>query len=476
MKRLIYLLTLIICSFTISFGATQTWRLTNDGYSDSLPKISRDNNNNIYIAWLSDVTGNYDLKGCTFNGTYWSSPYWWHVDGVPQKKFDICYNAVQNAIYTVWDSLGWTNGYRYQIDSSKYTYLNVSTISAYNQGSGCAVFANDSGVVYFAFLENNKWVIRGYNNGNWATLDSVLTDDPRVSNYYYLYGAYNNNTLLPCLLTLYSASNMGSYIGRYVVMRYWCADSSNWLNTTIIGYQPPTNPYTDYKIEPFSLRQNDSTLLIVYRDSIDMDSVSLLCNKYTIVNGVNQLDTIFKINSHTKATTGELSQSDIPRLAWSDGFNIVLNTFYDTVWSQNQVRISDSTLTNCINPDIVAENDSTVWVCYQSDGEIYVTRTSVPLGVEGNRPEPNKIAVKPFIHAYPNPASNRVNISYNNNGPAVISIYDITGGRIRSLTANNGQAVWDCRNGQGIQVSSGVYFIRARQDNNEIIKKINIVR
>ncbi|MDP2807567.1 MAG: hypothetical protein Q8O74_05460, partial [bacterium] len=85
MKRMISLTALVICSFTISFGATQTWRLTNDAYSDSLPTIAMRNDGSIWVGWLGDTGAGYDAFCINYNGIGWSSVEQLTNDSVNQR-------------------------------------------------------------------------------------------------------------------------------------------------------------------------------------------------------------------------------------------------------------------------------------------------------------------------------------------------------------------------------------------------------
>lgn len=75
-----------------------------------------------------------------------------------------------------------------------------------------------------------------------------------------------------------------------------------------------------------------------------------------------------------------------------------------------------------------------------------------------------------LVGAYPNPFNGRVNIQYtipaHLNDPVSISIYDITGKRVASLTneirnAGKGEVQWNGQNDAGKEVSSGTYLVVA---------------
>jgi hypothetical protein len=479
MKRMISLTALIICSFTISFGATQTWRLTNNSNNDNKPHIELTNSGKVWVVWLSDEDGDFDVHAKRYNIGAWESEFKFNGDSINQTTCEIAKDSLNSSLFIAWDSAGQvqvahylTSWYVTNIADSLHLLCNDSNIYLTAGDSGKAYVAWSSGI-----LGQVSAYLKMYTGIAWDTIQAVRLSygSSWQDDSHYLKGIMSFKNELPAILCYSEWSGIMTSTSGTDLGFYYCLDGSAWIyeNLASFGYSigvPYGAPYKEVGIGYDSI----GNLITVFCDSVASGSGTLKCNKYSATD-YQYLET-YILQANAKVHSGTVSKGLRPVAVWSDSQRIYASAFYDSMWSTIPTLISDSSLTNCINPDIVVENDSTMWVCYESNSEIYVTRTFVPLGITGDRPEPNKIAVKPFVHAYPNPASNRVNISYNNNGPAVISIYDITGGRIRSLTANNGQAVWDCRNGQGQQVSSGVYFIRARQDNNEIIKKINIVR
>jgi flagellar hook assembly protein FlgD len=69
--------------------------------------------------------------------------------------------------------------------------------------------------------------------------------------------------------------------------------------------------------------------------------------------------------------------------------------------------------------------------------------------------------------AYPNPATEKVDMSFNNNaeGYVHLAIYDIQGKKVRdiiskSLDKGTHTATWDLNNQTGSPVVSGIYFAR----------------
>lgn len=477
MKRLISLTALIVCSFTISFGANQTWRLTNNLNNDNKPRLELTNSGNVWVIWLSDIAGDFDVVGRRYKSGIWETEFVFNSDTVNQTTCDIARDSLNNSLFVVWDSVGQVQVAHYL--TSWYTTNMTDSLHLLCNGSNIYLTSGDSGKAYVAWssgiLGQVSAYLKIYTGIAWDTIQTAWLSQGSLwqDDSHYIRGISSFNNLTDLLFyTEWTGLVMSE--GTYLGFLYSLNDSGwEYIEVASFGYSlglPFGAPYKEVGLGHDSL----GNLLTVFCDSVASGSGTLKCNKYSATD-YNYLGT-YILQTNAKVHSGAVSKGLYPVTVWSDSQRIYASAFYDTMWSTIPTLISDSSLTNCINPDVVVENDSTMWVCYESNSEIYVTRTSVPLGISGDRPEQNKITAKPFLKTYPNPASNRLNIYYSNNGPAVISIYDITGGRIRSLTANNGQAVWDCRNGQGQQVSSGVYFIRSKQENNEIIKKINIVR
>ncbi|MEE9553223.1 MAG: T9SS type A sorting domain-containing protein [candidate division Zixibacteria bacterium] len=81
------------------------------------------------------------------------------------------------------------------------------------------------------------------------------------------------------------------------------------------------------------------------------------------------------------------------------------------------------------------------------------------------------------ISVYPNPFNSRTVIHVQGNLSRIedISIYDITGRKVRSWPINN-EIVWDGNNADGIPVASGVYLIKVGNDKTIILEKTTLLK
>ncbi len=474
MRRLISLVILSFCSliaFDISYAASQTWRLTSDSYSDSLPRIIIDNQDQIWVEWLSNAQGNYDVCYRRYNAG-WSSRGWLTNDDVDQISCDITCNKVTGSVWTAWDSSG---KIQYTVYSGSWygTYTaidSVFTFPQYRTNGRISIMAGDSGTKFLSWTADDTtgyhsvYIMR-YDSGSWGQPTCVLQGNGMSM-------LYDNNCLSqslalnqyqhPAVLCHTISWSMGGFFGESIQALCWSPDSS-WeiidLFTKEVGIG-----YDSY-----------NNLLTIFCDSFSNGSGTLKCNKYSQTDYQYLNTYILQINA--KVHSGSVSRRLCPVAVWSDSQKIYASAFCDTMWSATPMLVSDSTLNACINPDIVVQNDSTMWVCYQSDCEIYVTKTSVPLGVSG-KPEIINKPVTFTVASWPNPARNKINIQCNgiDNKNTKAKIYNITGQLVKNIDIKGNQTVWNCTDQNGKKVTAGIYILNVISGNESKIQKISIIR
>jgi hypothetical protein len=96
----------------------------------------------------------------------------------------------------------------------------------------------------------------------------------------------------------------------------------------------------------------------------------------------------------------------------------------------------------------------------------------------GNR----EIQIESEVNVYPNPASEKVKISFYAASPGKleITIHDLSGRIIKTLyngdcSAGVQQLIWNLNN-EKVLVQNGIYFCRIRFDNQEITRKISVAK
>jgi len=83
-----------------------------------------------------------------------------------------------------------------------------------------------------------------------------------------------------------------------------------------------------------------------------------------------------------------------------------------------------------------------------------------------------------YLNFYPNPFNSETIITYQEIEGGDIDIYNVNGQLVKTLecTGKKGQITWDASDDSGYQVSSGVYFIRARTADGYASKKVLFLR
>jgi hypothetical protein len=166
-----------------------------------------------------------------------------------------------------------------------------------------------------------------------------------------------------------------------------------------------------------------------------------------------------------------------------DWVDIWANTDYveDNGWIQQSFDISS-----------VADNHYEVyirWTMGSTDGGwTYcgwnlddVTVYAVPhVGVEGGSSVPGPLSVDPL---FPNPFQSQVNIPFSISSPGAVSIsvYDVAGRRVRSVSAGelgagSHSVLWSGTGDSGEELGSGIYFVRVETAEQAVTRKVVLAR
>lgn len=395
MKRSFSLTALILCSLTLCGAAVQgqTWRLTNDAYSDTLPKITIDNAGRVWVAWLSKTPGNYDVYCRRLEGSVWGDTFRLYSDSVDQYRCAVANDRTNDRVWFAWNRrVEVAQGVYRSLVHGVYSHADnmidlgiiSDTVHPYEHSSGLLLASGAAGKMYLSWTtDSNNWtsdgVIRSYSNNTWGDVQKVFA------------GWYGGSPTMGvinarCVDLTASGDSTVNILGQFTWSPHggiyqvlidnarWVADSSVWHLYCVINWAG----YTNQGPNAIAAQRIGNDILTIYTMNQDWNNLSLLCKKQSTTQSFP--DTVLTIiGSLVRVQAGSIDGASCPALAWSDGNSIFLNAYYDTIWSHPPARISDTSLHNCINPDIVAENDSTVWVCYQNDGEIYATVARRPL-------------------------------------------------------------------------------------------------
>jgi len=148
------------------------------------------------------------------------------------------------------------------------------------------------------------------------------------------------------------------------------------------------------------------------------------------------------------------------------------STDHGATWSAREM-VNDATTGIQADPNIAADSSGYAYIVWQ-DGrnnrnEIWFS-TNNGVGVAGPAPRslPPVLACVPTVSTGPV----RISLAASLPAPAVVSIRDATGRRVRSLILPRSLAVWDGRDAVGRPAPPGVYFVSA--DGSEAVRVLRV--
>jgi hypothetical protein len=164
---------------------------------------------------------------------------------------------------------------------------------------------------------------------------------------------------------------------------------------------------------------------------------------------------------------------------------IFINKSYDDGQSWNEEYWLDrDSLTYSSDPSLAASKDRIFAIWYDGGPEpfgvtsgLYFSRwPDFPDAIDDEGPS---LPQAPSLSAYPNPFNTSTLITYtgaNENG--TLSIFDIGGRLVRkfSILPESGSIVWNARDGNGNNQSSGIYFARLHDSNRETTLKLLLIK
>jgi len=117
---------------------------------------------------------------------------------------------------------------------------------------------------------------------------------------------------------------------------------------------------------------------------------------------------------------------------------------------------------------------------YSANGPFTLTIDASAVGIDGEEALPSTYTLH---QNYPNPFNPTTTIRYDlpEQAMVLITIYDITGRKIRSLINKQKEpgyrsVVWDARNNAGVQVGTGIYFFSIRTGDYSKTRKMLLVK
>jgi len=202
--------------------------------------------------------------------------------------------------------------------------------------------------------------------------------------------------------------------------------------------------------------------------------------RYSYDSGVNWTEEEQITFTHWARVPRILWKGDSIHVTWEDGrygisdplYMLSPNNGFD--WEQEQLIDNDPDESDY--PDIALTDSCkhVVWTDFRDYDQgrgVYYTRGEPEVSIEEDIPEDYEIE----LTAYPNPFNSTTSISYSNLEGGDIEIYDIMGRLVKKLHTGGGkegEVNWDATDASGENVSSGIYFARARSKDNCTTEKL----
>jgi hypothetical protein len=171
---------------------------------------------------------------------------------------------------------------------------------------------------------------------------------------------------------------------------------------------------------------------------------------------------------------GDVDGDEIPEFVFSSNFNVGLYR-YDYVIGWHRAWLLDS-LQGTVFPYLVDTNGD-------SYEEVIIATSHIPNYTRIYKLHPTKIHIKEenqkrSLETYPNPANDRISISYDisNAAPVTLEIYDILGRKVETLideyqSAGSYAVTWDAS-----YIASGIYFYRFQAGEYSVTKRMTIIK
>ena len=192
--------------------------------------------NELYIIWVENTNGNYQIRVKKFNGSVWTSADGGGDDGLnanPSLHASNHASAVYNGnLYISWEETDWPKS---QVRVKKYDGTTWSFVdgpiglnndSSYGQNGSLKVFNN---ALYAAYSEDNgsgkQLRVKKFDGSSWASADGGgsigLNVDASKNARFPHFDVYNN-----ALYLIWSEVNGNNWGGEIRVKKY---DGTNWV-------------------------------------------------------------------------------------------------------------------------------------------------------------------------------------------------------------------------------------------------------
>ena len=440
------------------------WAATNKG-------LHHINEGSITVFEHNDAVFNSSLRSLTFDteGMLWIGGYLGisKFDGSHYRESTLLRGPVRNTIVSIafgpenvkW--FGHTGRGISKYDGTFWSahihdYADLGHSIAIDQDNIVWVTAGWDGAISFdGFNVNNFYFNLGYESIN-APISEVIVDNNNI----VWFSGYRDYAIGESSYTVTVINNEISDYFHFMYL-FLSPDGDLWRN----NYSGITSYYSndewkyyvknDFAFKEIDIDNNGTVWFIARGEMINY----ILYNKIITYDG-NIWTTYTKGNSGLSSSFISSIAIDHNNTKWI-GTDAGVSRFDGETWTTFN-RSNSGLCDNKVNA-IAVEKNNTIWFGTDNGVSRY-TGEIITTSVDEEDEKPEAL---PVLHSYPNPFNPSTTIEFTlpESGFTTLSIYNISGQKVRELAAGHMTAgmhslIWDGRDDSGDAVSSGIYITR----------------
>jgi hypothetical protein len=432
----------------LTFAWTTPVNISNTPGISNFASLALDSLGNVHVVWTDDTYGNNEILYCYLNGENWSVPVNISKDSTDSQEPDIIIDAqghphvswtdwqTGEILWTFFDGTTWSS----PINIKDYVGFSVSPSLAADDSSRVFIAWHNLGGqsdIYFSIYDGISW-----------SVPQNLTDDPEDSAF-------------PDIVV----------------------GSKGYVHLVWKDYDDLDIHYSKYEGESWTSDMNISQLTgqscdpKVTLDSQDHPHVVWEERKegyhiyYTFYDGQDWVPSYRISSGHNPSISHDFETYS--HIVWGDDYIIFHSFGSDTSWSI-PFNISNSPDMRCLCPEIDFDSGGilhVVWAYWDEQYHSEIFYSSNALTDVEEQPERFLPQGYQLEQNYPNPFNAETVIRYSIAGHESVrvrlNVYNLLGEKVITLidkmqSGGDYEVIWDGRNWEGGDVSSGVYFCRLR--------------
>lgn len=485
MRQFFIILSIVIIAIAVNpassyAGWSEDIRLTYRGEEYHPQVIAQ--NDTIHVVWQTDIGGYISYIRSSDGGETWDSLINISEEGHTVSRVD--FSLGENGLFVSWEDSDplIMIAYSMSVDGSEWTpptYLPTDHIDDIFVPAS-AVLGDSIFIAYFS-LERDSTGNKPIQFFSSYDYGQTWNDEVTVS---YQYSTQQELILTRCGTNLLLAKSgfVDSLHSGYHIVGYRSDDGGqSWSDLIWIS------PEHWYSAQDFCTGCNDETgqLAVGYMD-YRYQEYAFFGDIFVAISNDGGLTWPREVRStqYPTATAPEVDfGGDTLVVVWSDrrfGSPDPREIFYNRSNDLGMTWIGEDRLTNDLyfsSEPWISFGDAKVHVVWRNSDEfngndIYYKRFTPE--TTSIRDVDIQIPEDIILKTYPNPFNSSLKIMIEVNSSGVLGIYNILGELIKEYSYEESISgiTWDAVDGDGKPVSAGVYFIKAKDGNNHITRKL----